>query len=65
MSKLKAAFTVPSSLDKKGGRRFHLLLRKRWHRIPPFLSNEPGTAFIASNDEFMAKAWVISPNFTV
>jgi hypothetical protein len=29
-------------LDKKiGGRRFHPLLR--WHLLPPFWSNEPGT----------------------
>jgi hypothetical protein len=34
-------FRVPSI--KKGGRRFHLLLSKRWHLLPPFMSNEPGT----------------------
>jgi hypothetical protein len=33
---------VPGSLDKKGGRKRHLLLNKRWH-LPPFLSNEPIT----------------------
>jgi hypothetical protein len=35
--------TVPVPLDKKGGRRFHLLLHKRWHLLPPFVTNEPGT----------------------
>jgi hypothetical protein len=30
------------SFDKKAGRRFHLLLRQRWHLLPPILSNEPG-----------------------
>jgi hypothetical protein len=34
---------VPGSLDKKEGRRCHLLLRKRWHLLPPFLPNKPGT----------------------
>jgi hypothetical protein len=33
---------VPSSLDRKGGGRFHLLLSKRRHRL--FLSNDPYTA---------------------
>jgi hypothetical protein len=40
---------VPGSLNKKGGRRFHLLLRKRLHLFPPFLSNEPGTGLITRN----------------
>jgi hypothetical protein len=31
---------VPGSLDKKEGRWWHLLLNKRWHLLPPFLSNE-------------------------
>jgi hypothetical protein len=35
--------TVPDSLDRKGGRRLHLLLSKSWHFLLPFLSNEPGT----------------------
>jgi hypothetical protein len=34
---------VPGSLNKKGGRRFHLSLSKRLHLLPPFLSNEPVT----------------------
>jgi hypothetical protein len=34
---------VPGSLDKKGERRCHLLLNKRWNLLPHFLSNEPGT----------------------
>jgi hypothetical protein len=34
---------VPGSLDKNEGRRFHLLLSKRLHLLPPFMSNEPGT----------------------
>jgi hypothetical protein len=38
-------FPVPGSLNKKGGRRFHLLISKRLHLLPPFLSNEPGTVF--------------------
>jgi hypothetical protein len=33
----------PGSLDNKSGRRCHLLLIKRWHLLPSFLSNEPGT----------------------
>jgi hypothetical protein len=32
---------VPGALDTKGGRRCHLLLNKRWHLLPSFLSNEP------------------------
>jgi hypothetical protein len=36
---------VPGSLDKKGGRRCHLLLNKRCHLPPTFLSKEPGTVF--------------------
>jgi hypothetical protein len=31
-----SVFTVPGSLDKKGGRRWHLLLNKRWNLLPPF-----------------------------
>jgi hypothetical protein len=31
---------MPGLLDKKGGRRWLLLLNKRWHLLPPFLSNE-------------------------
>jgi hypothetical protein len=34
---------VPGLLNTKEGRMFHLLLSKRWHLLPPFLSNEPGT----------------------
>jgi hypothetical protein len=34
---------VPGLLDKKGGRRCHLLLNKRLHLLPSFLSDEPGT----------------------
>jgi hypothetical protein len=36
---------VQGSLDKKGGR-CDLLLNKRWHLVPSFLSNEPGTGHI-------------------
>jgi hypothetical protein len=36
---------VPGSLDKKGGRRCQLLLNKRWHLLPPFSFNEPGSGF--------------------
>jgi hypothetical protein len=36
-------YPVPGSLDKKGGRRCHLLHNKRWHLLPLLLSNEPGT----------------------
>jgi hypothetical protein len=36
-------YSVPGSLDKKGGRRFHLLLINRLHLPSSFLSNEPGT----------------------
>jgi hypothetical protein len=35
--------TEPGSLNKKEGRRFHLLLSKRLHLLPPFLSNESCT----------------------
>jgi hypothetical protein len=35
-----AFFLVPGLLDRKGGRRCHLLLNKREH--PLFLSNDPG-----------------------
>jgi hypothetical protein len=38
-----AIWPVPGSLDKKGGRRCHLLFNKRWTFIPSFLFNEPGT----------------------
>jgi hypothetical protein len=34
---------VSGSLDKKRGRRCHLPRNKRWHPLPPILSNEPGT----------------------
>jgi hypothetical protein len=34
---------VPGSLYKKGGRRRHLLLNKRWKHLPPFLNNDSGT----------------------
>jgi hypothetical protein len=34
---------VLGALDKLGGRRCHLLLNKRRHLLPPFLSKEPGT----------------------
>jgi hypothetical protein len=40
-------YPLPGSLDKKEERRFHLLPRKRWHLLPPFLSNEPGTHHMA------------------
>jgi hypothetical protein len=33
----KAHYTVPGSLDEKGGRRCQLLLSKRWHHLPPFV----------------------------
>jgi hypothetical protein len=39
-------YTVPGLLDKKGGRRCHLLLNKRCYRLPPFLSNETGTVYL-------------------
>jgi hypothetical protein len=40
--------SVLGSLDKKGGRRCHLLLGKRWHLLPPyFMSNEPGTDLLS------------------
>jgi hypothetical protein len=35
---------VPGSLDKKEGRRFHLLWSKRCHLLRPLLSNEPGSS---------------------
>jgi hypothetical protein len=35
--------SVPGSLVKKGGSRYHLLLNKRWLLLPPFLSDDPGT----------------------
>jgi hypothetical protein len=39
---------VPGSLDNRDQRRFHLLLSKRLHLLPPFfLFNEPGTALVA------------------
>jgi hypothetical protein len=31
-----------------GGRRFHLLLSKRLHLLPPFLFNEPSTELTAT-----------------
>jgi hypothetical protein len=34
---------VPGLLDKKVGRRCHLLLNKRWHLLFPVLSDEPRT----------------------
>jgi hypothetical protein len=37
---------VPGSLDKKGGRRCHLLLNKRWNLLPSFLFNEPGADLV-------------------
>jgi hypothetical protein len=40
----KTKSQVPGLLDKKGGKRFHLLLSKRWHLLPPFMSNEPGNS---------------------
>jgi hypothetical protein len=43
--------TVSGSLDKKGGRIFHLLLNKRCHLLPPFLSNEPGTLHCPKNQK--------------
>jgi hypothetical protein len=33
--------TVLGSLVKKGGRRCHLLQSKKWHLLPPFMSNKP------------------------
>jgi hypothetical protein len=36
---------VPGSLDKKEGRRFHLLLSKRMHLLPPFLFNRHWYSF--------------------
>jgi hypothetical protein len=38
---------VLGSLGIKGGRRCHLLLNKRWRLLPSFLSNEPGTGWMA------------------
>jgi hypothetical protein len=34
---------MPGLLDKKEGRKWHLVLNKRWHLLPPILSNEFGT----------------------
>jgi hypothetical protein len=34
---------VPGSLDKKRVTRCHLLLNKKWHLLPPFFFNEPGS----------------------
>jgi hypothetical protein len=33
----------------KRGRRFYLPSIKRWHLLPPFLSNEPGTGKFTNN----------------
>jgi hypothetical protein len=41
---------VSGSLDKIWGRRLHLLLSKRLHLLPPFLSDDPGTAHIIVNN---------------
>jgi hypothetical protein len=41
-----ATSAVPGLLNTKEKRRFHLLLSKRWHLLPPFLSNEPGTGLV-------------------
>jgi hypothetical protein len=38
---------VPGSLDKKGGRRFFILLSKRLHLLQPFLFNKPVTGLTA------------------
>jgi hypothetical protein len=38
----KCSTPVPGLLDKKEGRRLHHSLTKRWHLLPPFLSNESG-----------------------
>jgi hypothetical protein len=34
---------MPGSLDKKSLRKCNFLPNKRWHLLPPFLFNEPGT----------------------
>jgi hypothetical protein len=44
-------YTVPGSLNKKGGRRCNLLLNKRWNLLPSFLSNEPGTCSLTTVEE--------------
>jgi hypothetical protein len=36
LSQNPKVLAVPGSLDKKEGRRFHLLLSKRLHLLPPF-----------------------------
>jgi hypothetical protein len=36
-------------LQKRGEKipsKFHLLFNKRWHRLPPFLSNEPSKVLL-------------------
>jgi hypothetical protein len=40
-----ASYTGQGLLDKYRRERYHLLLNKRLHLFPPFLSNEPGTEY--------------------
>jgi hypothetical protein len=44
---------VPGSLDKKGERRCHLLLTKRWNLLAPFLSNKHAAGHFYSNRIFI------------
>jgi hypothetical protein len=50
--------TSAGLLDKQGGRRCHLLLMKRWHLLPPFVSNEPGTERV-SKSMWLFRIWEI------
>jgi hypothetical protein len=49
---------VPGPLDKKGGRRGHILQNKDGIFLPPFLSKKTGTGV-----SFCYKAETFQPNF--
>jgi hypothetical protein len=55
---------VPGSLNTKEGRKFHLILSKRWHLLLPFLYNEPGTAISKHKPNWSNRGgWVMGDGY--